>query len=176
MPDSGVTHKPVRLIHLSDIHFGAEDTEALSAVEDFVAHVKPDGIIIAGDITQTGKRKQFEAGRAWFDKLGFPVISAPGNHDTPVFHIPARVVAPFDRYERYMEGMNIVGQIRNFGDGHVRVSAINCFEVSSKQTTGRAGSSGSAYRSSTSSIRQTNSGPTVGITHSLWSHGLRTFF
>ncbi|RYG38131.1 MAG: hypothetical protein EON93_02560 [Burkholderiales bacterium] len=125
MPDSGLTHKPVRLVHLSDIHFGAEDVEALAAVEEFVSHVKPDGIIIAGDITQTGKRSQFEAARAWFDKLAYPVISAPGNHDTPVFHIPARVVAPFDRYERYMEGMDIVGQIRNFGDGHVRVSAIN---------------------------------------------------
>jgi len=125
MPDSGLTTKPVRLLHLSDIHFGAEDVEALEAVENFAARVKPDGIIIAGDITQTGKRSEFEAGRAWFDKLGYPVISAPGNHDTPVYHIPARVVAPFDRYERYMEGMDIVGQIRNFGDGLVRVSAIN---------------------------------------------------
>jgi 3',5'-cyclic AMP phosphodiesterase CpdA len=125
MPDSGLTHKPVRLVHLSDIHFGAEDIEALAAVEQFISHLKPDGIVIAGDITQTGKRSEFEAARAWFDTLGFPVISAPGNHDTPVFHIPARVVAPFDRYERYMEGMDIVGQIRNFGEGQVRVSAIN---------------------------------------------------
>jgi 3',5'-cyclic AMP phosphodiesterase CpdA len=103
MPDSGVTQKTVRLLHLSDIHFGAADQEALDAVKQFTAHVKPDGIIIAGDITQTGKRSEFEAARAWFDDLGFPVITAPGNHDTPVYHLPARVVAPFDRYERYME-------------------------------------------------------------------------
>lgn len=125
MPDSGVTQKPVRLLHLSDIHFGAEDQEALDAVKQFAAHVKPDGILIAGDITQTGRRSQFEAARAWFDGLGFPVIAAPGNHDTPVYHLPARVVAPFDRYERYMEGLDVVGRIRNFGDGLVRVSAIN---------------------------------------------------
>ena len=51
MPDSSVTVKPVRLLHLSDIHFGAEDSEALAAVEQFASHVKPDAIIIAGDIT-----------------------------------------------------------------------------------------------------------------------------
>lgn len=125
MPDSGLTQGPVRLLHLSDIHFGAEDHEALAAVEQFASHVKPHGIIIAGDITQTGKRSEFEAARKWFDSLGAPVIAAPGNHDTPVFNVPARVVAPFDRYERYMEGLDIVGQVRNFGDGLVRVSAIN---------------------------------------------------
>ncbi len=125
MPDSGVTQKPVRLLHLSDIHFGAEDREALAAVEQFASHLKPDAFIIAGDITQSGRRSEFEAARQWFDGLSAPVISAPGNHDTPVYHLPARMVTPFDRYERYMEGMDIVGQIRNFGDGLVRVSAIN---------------------------------------------------
>lgn len=125
MPDSGVTAGPIRLLHLSDIHFGAEDRDALAAVEQFCSHAKPDAIIIAGDITQSGKRAEFEAARAWFDSLSRPVISAPGNHDTPVYHLPARMVAPFDRYERYMQGMDIVGQIRNFRDGHVRVSAIN---------------------------------------------------
>lgn len=32
MPDSGVTAGPIRLLHLSDIHFGAEDRDALAAV------------------------------------------------------------------------------------------------------------------------------------------------
>lgn len=125
MPDSGVTPQPVRLLHLSDIHFGAEDREALEAVEQFSAHVKPDAIIIAGDITQSGKRSEFEAAREWFDSLGVPIIAAPGNHDTPVFHLPARMVAPFSRYSRYMAGLDIVGRLAEFGNGLVRVSAIN---------------------------------------------------
>ena len=58
----------------------------------------------------------------------------------------------------------------------IRVSAISCLLVSSKQTAGRAGSYGSAYRSRTSSIRQTKSGPTDGMTHSFFSHGLSLFF
>lgn len=125
MPDSGVTSKPVRLMHLSDIHFGTEDREALEAVAAFASRVKPDAIIIAGDITQSGRKSEFEAARVWFDSLAAPVITAPGNHDTPVYHLPARMVAPFDRYDRYMAGLDMVGRLVEFGGGLVRVSAIN---------------------------------------------------
>ena len=125
MPDSGVKRTPIRLLHLSDVHFGAEDTTALKAVEDFAAHIKPDAIVIAGDITQSGRRREFEAARAWFDKLGFRAIVAPGNHDTPIYHLPARLVAPFDRYARYMKGVDVVDQLVELGDGLVRISAIN---------------------------------------------------
>jgi len=125
MPDSGVTRKPVRLVHLSDIHFGAEDETALNAVETFISHVKPDAVIIAGDITQSGRRSEFEAARAWFDKLGVQPVVAPGNHDTPVFHLPERMIAPFSRYARYMVGLDAVGRLVELGGGLVRMSAIN---------------------------------------------------
>jgi 3',5'-cyclic AMP phosphodiesterase CpdA len=125
MPDSGVKRPPIRLLHLSDMHFGAEDLEALKAVEDFASHVKPDAVVIAGDITQSGRRREFEAARAWFDKLGVQPIVAPGNHDTPVFHLPARMVAPFKRYARYMAGLDAVGRLVELGGGLVRISAIN---------------------------------------------------
>jgi 3',5'-cyclic AMP phosphodiesterase CpdA len=125
MPDSGLTLKPVRLLHVSDVHFGAEDVEALAAVQNFAAHIKPDAIIIAGDITQSGRRSEFEAARLWFDSLGFQPIVAPGNHDTPVYHLPARMVAPFSRYSRYMAGLDTVGRLVELGNGLVRISAIN---------------------------------------------------
>lgn len=125
MPDSGVKRQPIRLLHLSDMHFGAEDLDALKAVEDFASHIKPDAVVIAGDITQSGRRREFEAARAWFDKLGVQPIAAPGNHDTPVFHLPARMVAPFNRYARYMAGLDAVGRLVELGGGLVRISAIN---------------------------------------------------
>lgn len=125
MPDSGLTRKPIRLLHLSDVHFGAEDAEALAQVEKFVTHIKPEAVIIAGDITQSGRRREFEAARAWFDKLGVQPIVAPGNHDTPVYHLPARMVAPFERYARYMTGLDAVGRLVELGGGLVRISAIN---------------------------------------------------
>ncbi len=125
MPDSGIDRKPVRLLHISDVHFGAEDQEALAAVEKLAAHIKPDAVVIAGDITQSGRRSEFEAARAWFDQLGFLPITAPGNHDTPIFHLAARMVAPFDRYARYMAGLDVVGRLVELGGGLVRISAIN---------------------------------------------------
>jgi 3',5'-cyclic AMP phosphodiesterase CpdA len=125
MPDSGVTRKPIRLLHLSDVHFGAEDLEALKAVEDFASRIKPDAVVIAGDITQSGRKREFEAARAWFDRIGFQPIVAPGNHDTPVFHLPARMIAPFERYSRYMAGLDAVGRLVELDGGFVRISAIN---------------------------------------------------
>jgi 3',5'-cyclic AMP phosphodiesterase CpdA len=125
MPDSDVKRQPIRLLHISDVHFGAEDVKALKAVEDFAFHIKPDAVIIAGDVTQSGRRREFEAARVWFDKLGVQPIVAPGNHDTPVFHLPARMVAPFNRYARYMAGLDAVGRLVELGGGLVRISAIN---------------------------------------------------
>lgn len=107
------------------MHFGAEDREALAAVEQFIERIKPDAIIVAGDITQSGRRREFEAARQWFDKLGIAPIVAPGNHDTPVYHLPARMVAPFERYARYMTGLDAVGKLVELGGGLVRISAIN---------------------------------------------------
>jgi 3',5'-cyclic AMP phosphodiesterase CpdA len=129
MPDNGMTLKPVRLLHLSDIHFGAEDDNALEVVGDFAARLKPDALIVAGDITQSGRRREFEAARAWFDRLGIQPIVAPGNHDTPALHLPLhlpmRVVAPFDRYARYMGELDAVGRLIELSGGMVRISAIN---------------------------------------------------
>src|SRR5574339_752432 len=123
MPDSRI--EPIRLLHLSDVHFGAQDAAALKSVETFVAHVGPDAVLIAGDLTQSGRRSEFKAARDWLKSLGVQTIVAPGNHDAPVFHLPARVAAPFDRYERYMSDLSAVGRLIELRDGLVRISAIN---------------------------------------------------
>lgn len=125
MPGGGMTLAPVRLMHLSDIHFGREDEYALEATRDFAAHVKPDAIIVAGDITQKGRRREFAAARQWFDALGFPVIVAPGNHDTPLTHLAARAMNPFGRYARYMDGLDAVGRLVELHDGAIRICALN---------------------------------------------------
>jgi 3',5'-cyclic AMP phosphodiesterase CpdA len=115
----------IRLIHISDVHFGREDRAALEQVEDFTARVKPDAVIFAGDITQKGRRSEFEAAREWLSGLKFPVIAAPGNHDTPLINMTARVLRPFARYERYMKGMDAVDKLIELRGGAVRIAAIN---------------------------------------------------
>lgn len=120
-----MTGEAVRLLHMSDIHFGREDVDALEATRSFALKIKPDAIIVAGDITQQGRRREFAAARSWFDTLGAPVIVAPGNHDTPIINMPARMVDPFGRYEKYMDGLDGVGRLVELRDGAVRICAIN---------------------------------------------------
>lgn len=115
----------IKLIHISDVHFGREDREALEQVVGFMSRVKPDAVIFAGDITQKGRRSEFEAAREWLQGLNFPVIAAPGNHDTPLINMTARVLKPFARYEKYMEGMDGVDRLIELRDGAVRIVAIN---------------------------------------------------
>lgn len=115
----------VKLIHISDVHFGREDRAALEQVADFTSRVKPDAVVLAGDITQKGRRSEFEAAREWLWSLKFPVIAAPGNHDTPLINMPARMLGPFERYAKYMDGMDAVGRLIELRDGAVRIAAIN---------------------------------------------------
>lgn len=135
MPDSGLEHSglegggpsrpPIRFIHISDVHFGAEDGAALETVERFIAGAKPHALLISGDITQRGAKREFKAARDWFDRIGVPAYACPGNHDTPLFHMHARIIAPFDRYRRYMDGYDIVDRLVELDGGAIRISAIN---------------------------------------------------
>ncbi|HEV2363773.1 MAG TPA: metallophosphoesterase [Caulobacteraceae bacterium] len=88
----------VRLAHLSDIHFGGENTAALEAAEELLERDSPDLIVITGDITSFGSTEEFRQAQAWVRRLTAPVLVTPGNHDTPYFDVPARLVAPFARY------------------------------------------------------------------------------
>ncbi len=124
-PGSGLSEAPVRLLHLSDLHFGSEDTEALRAVAGFARRIKPEALLVSGDLTQRGRRREFAAAREWFDALGIRTVVAPGNHDTPLLHLGARLASPFQRYARYMHGMDAVDQTVALAGGRIRVSAIN---------------------------------------------------
>lgn len=135
MPDGPITHAAasaespsggtVRLIHLSDVHFGTEDAEALRVVERFVAGAAAAAVVISGDITQRGRTAEFAAARAWLEQVGAPAFVAPGNHDTPLLHMGARIASPFGRYRKHMAGFDIVDRLVELGDGAVRLSAIN---------------------------------------------------
>ncbi len=121
--------RPVRLVHMSDIHFGAVDHTALDAVAAYVDRTRPDALVIAGDITQNGRQREFRSARAWLEGLGVQCIVAPGNHDTPALHLPLhlhkRISAPFEFYRRHMAAFDGVGRLVELGDGLVRIVAIN---------------------------------------------------
>jgi 3',5'-cyclic AMP phosphodiesterase CpdA len=83
----------LRLLHLSDIHFGAENVEALGAATAFAEAIPFDLMVISGDVTQLGAPAEFAAAAAWLSRLPGPHLTLPGNHDTPWFGLVERVCA-----------------------------------------------------------------------------------
>jgi 3',5'-cyclic AMP phosphodiesterase CpdA len=92
----------VRIVHLSDIHFGCENTAALGRTHDMISEMSPDLVAVTGDITQAGYPREFEAARVWLQTLPFPTISTPGNHDTPYWSLTGRLWRAFRDYGRYI--------------------------------------------------------------------------
>lgn len=92
----------MRILHLSDLHFGTE-TEELQ--RDLIAHIKStpaDLAIISGDFTQIGSNTEFERARKFMDGLEMPVLCVPGNHDIPRMHLMGRFFDPYRRYQRHI--------------------------------------------------------------------------
>lgn len=87
-----------RIFHLSDIHFGLEDTRALAWVERCIAADRPDAIAITGDITMRARHREFAAACQWISALGPPVTVEVGNHDMPYFNMAERMFDPYRRF------------------------------------------------------------------------------
>lgn len=90
------------IVHLSDLHFGRVDPRILSPLARAVADTHPDLIAVSGDFTQRARRRQFADARAFLDALPFRQLLVPGNHDVPLYNVPARLLAPLASYQRYI--------------------------------------------------------------------------
>jgi 3',5'-cyclic AMP phosphodiesterase CpdA len=88
-----------RFFHVSDVHFGREDREAIDWFGARVKEEQPDAVIMTGDLTMAAHRHEFEAAAKWLQGLGRPVTVEVGNHDLPYFNPWARFVTPYKRYQ-----------------------------------------------------------------------------
>jgi 3',5'-cyclic AMP phosphodiesterase CpdA len=95
-----------RLIHLSDLHFGAHDPRLVEAVETRIDEEEPDLVVISGDFTQRARTEQFEEACSFLERLkdaGHEVLGVPGNHDVPLYDVLRRFLSPLTRYRRYID-------------------------------------------------------------------------
>lgn len=92
----------MRALVFSDLHFGREDREALDAAARFAAAFQPDLVLVAGDVSTTGRRREIEAAARWLASLETPIVATPGNHDVPYWNLFKRIAAPFRRFDRLM--------------------------------------------------------------------------
>jgi 3',5'-cyclic AMP phosphodiesterase CpdA len=75
--------KPLRIVQLSDIHCG-EITFSGKRMESIVQDVngmKPDLVIVVGDLTAAGYEWEFAEAADWLGQLECPSVVVPGNHD-----------------------------------------------------------------------------------------------
>ncbi len=115
----------VKLLHISDVHFGRPHVPAhVAAVEAFTAARKFDAIVVSGDMATRAWPHEFRQAKVFLDRMRelAPLLIVPGNHDTAWWFgilnvgVPPLVHAAYRRYiEKDLEptlqvpGVTIVG-------------------------------------------------------------------
>jgi 3',5'-cyclic AMP phosphodiesterase CpdA len=89
-----------RLLHLSDLHFGRVPPQMAEALLAAAAEIKPDVVVVSGDLTQRARVVEFEQARAFLDRLEYPTLVIPGNHDVPLYNPYGRFIERLARYRR----------------------------------------------------------------------------
>jgi 3',5'-cyclic AMP phosphodiesterase CpdA len=89
------------IAHLSDLHFGTEDSALLPPLASTIRSAKPDVVVISGDLTQRARTREFAAAQRFLRTLPFPQIVVPGNHDVPLYNVFMRTFHPLTRYRRF---------------------------------------------------------------------------
>ncbi|MDZ4849465.1 MAG: metallophosphoesterase [Pirellulaceae bacterium] len=92
----------LRLLHISDLHFGPPYVEVVGEAALRIAPLlKPDAVIVSGDLTQRAQRDQFLAAKAFLLQLPkVPQLVIPGNHDVPLYRLFERWHRPHRLYQQ----------------------------------------------------------------------------
>ena len=96
-----------QLLHVADLHFGGlADVRQIEALEEMLPDLRPDAVVLAGDLSQRARHGEFQRARA-FAALAArtaPVFVLPGNHDVQWWwrpFIPFGKNVLYGKYRRY---------------------------------------------------------------------------
>ncbi|MCA9126056.1 MAG: metallophosphoesterase [Planctomycetales bacterium] len=95
---------PVRLLHISDLHFGAPFVpEVAEALLVAAKQLSFDAIVVSGDLTQRARRNQFIAAQEYLERFPeVPRLVIPGNHDVPLYNVARRLTAPHRLFQTHV--------------------------------------------------------------------------
>lgn len=94
---------PTRVLHVSDLHYGAGGDDAIErGTTALVRRFEPELVIASGDLSHRGREDQLARASGFLRGLGPPVLATPGNHDIP-YTFPARFTHAFREFERQWE-------------------------------------------------------------------------
>lgn len=102
------------LLHLSDLHFGTENVACMLAVQQLCESMRPEAVVVSGDLTQRARYAQFYACKHFLDSLNLPYLVVPGNHDIPLYHLWNRFFSPFARYQLFFGRMETILETDHF--------------------------------------------------------------
>lgn len=111
----------IRVLHISDTHFGTEVSTTVDAFWQSVRTLAPTLVICSGDVTQRARRKEFKKASDFLQRFGnVPRVVVPGNHDIPLFNLAARVFRPYAGYQKSL------GELQSqYEEPLVKVIALN---------------------------------------------------
>ncbi|MAE51096.1 MAG: hypothetical protein CMH27_04740 [Micavibrio sp.] len=92
----------MKIIHLSDLHFGTHEGDIAHETMHSIGLHNADLIVISGDFTQLGNKKEFTEARNFLKALQTPYFCIPGNHDIPQHNLFERFFHPYRRYKTYI--------------------------------------------------------------------------
>ena len=127
------------LVHLSDLHFGRVDDALLGPLAKLVTQIKPDVVVVSGDLTQRARTEEFKEARRFLASLPSPQIVVPGNHDVPLHNVFTRFFQALDKYQRYitndLEPVYVDEEIAVVGINSARSLTIKSGRVNEQQIT-----------------------------------------
>lgn len=91
-----------RLVHLSDLHFGAVSPGLAERLVIQLRELGPDLIVISGDLTQRARSGEFREAAAFLAQLPGPQLVVPGNHDLASWRVHERLAYPWRKWQRYI--------------------------------------------------------------------------
>jgi len=127
----------VQLLHVADLHFGAvADVPQVEALEQMIPDLRPDAIILSGDLTQRARHGEFQRARAFTQRAAetAPVHVIPGNHDVQWWWRPFIPFGKQPLYEKYRQyfGNELVPTLtlNGGGGGAIIAGALTAHGVS----------------------------------------------
>ncbi|MGH7520959.1 MAG: metallophosphoesterase family protein [Gemmatimonadales bacterium] len=123
----------VQIAHIGDMHFGGlANIPVVEALERLLPDLRPDAIVIGGDVSQRARHGEFQRGRAFANlaRETAPVLVIPGNHDVQWWRrplIPFGKDAVYEKYRGYF-GADLTPTLTIPG-GAVIASALSAYGV-----------------------------------------------
>lgn len=85
VPWNKLAQDEVAIVHISDLHLGSHQSdEVWRPVSDFLrdaGKLRPDLILVTGDLVHTPKKAYYNRAKDYLDNLGVPYLVCAGNHD-----------------------------------------------------------------------------------------------